>query len=138
MAYASRDDLLAAAGGPDALAQLVEREPGADYWLSKAQEWGDALINTYLPARFRTPLSRVSAAMRKLAAAEGIYCLAKTRGMITKDDRDDAEERRNQLKAMRDGKLWPSDPLPEPTRGRQSTYVESSRTVRLSKLKGLI
>lgn len=143
MAYASKDDILAAAGGPERLAQLVDREPGEDwageprdYWIGKAQEWGDSLVDTYLPPRFRTPLSNVSAAIRRIAAAEGIYGLLQATGMVTEDDRDAANERKDQLKDMRDGKLWPSDPLPEPTRGRQSAFVESQRPVTREKLKG--
>ena len=143
MAYASKDDLVAAAAGPTRFAQLVDREPGedwtgepCDYWIAKAQEWGDALIDTYLPPRFRTPLSNVSAAIRRIAAAEGIYGLLQVTGMLTEDDKEAANERKEQLKGMRDGKLWPSDPLPEPTRGRQSAFVESARNVTLAKLKG--
>ena len=145
MAYASKDDLLAAAGGPARFAQLVDREPGEewagaprDYWIGKAQEWGDALIDTYLPPRFRTPLSNVSATIRRIAAAEGVYGLLQVTGMLSEDDKDAATDRKEQLKGMRDGKLWPSDPLPEPTRGRQSAYVESARRVTLSKLKGFV
>lgn len=136
MAYASRDDLLAAAGGPEKLAELIERDPGADYWLAKAQEWGDGLVDTYLPPRFRTPLSLVGPTIRRLSAAEGIYGLLQVTGMLTDEDKDAAAERKQTLKDMRDGKLWPSDPLPERTRGRQSAFVESSRPTRLAKLKG--
>lgn len=145
MPYASTDDLIAAAGGPSSLAQLVEREAPDDwtgtpreYWIAKAQRWGDALVNRYLPPRYRTPLTGENPSIEMLAAAEGIYQLRVVAGTAGDDDKDAAEERRGQLKDMRDGKQWPTNLPSKGTRGRKSVFVSNQGKMTRKKLDGLI
>lgn len=131
MSYASKDDLIAAAGDYRRFRELVdsrqappEESDSVDYWVRQAQRAGDSLIDTILQPRFATPLAAPSEAIRFLAAQEGIYYLASSVGMATEAEYTAHEERVQTLEAMRDGKRSPSHETPTPTSNQRGAIVE--------------
>jgi phage gp36-like protein len=142
--YATEADLVGAAGGLDRLSELTNRPAPAGeldpraYWIAWALEAGDAAINAYLPPRYATPLANPSPYIRRLAADEAVYCLASKVNMATEDEVRRAEERYQAYRDLRDGKIWPGDPAPTPTRGRRSVLVHSRGRGAHRKWKGFI
>lgn len=144
MPYATEADLVDAAGGLRRLNELLDREPPEGevdpraYWLGRALAHGDSTINAYLPSRYATPLSAPSPYVVRLAAEEAVYWLASTAGVATEHEVTRAEERLEAYRDLRDGKIWPGDPPPEPTRGHRAVYVRSRLPLNGRSMKGWI
>ncbi len=143
MPYASRDDLISAAGDYERFRQLVENrsappevEDAEAYWITQAQRAGDALVNRHLQPRHRVPLSNHDDSVVYIAAQEGIYYLASTRGMATEAEHDAHTERITVLEAMRDGKQSPGDPLPDATTSKRPRLIERTDAWSRYGLKG--
>ncbi len=143
MPYASRDDLISAAGDYTRFRQLIENreappevEDHEAYWITQAQRAGDALVNRHLQPRYRVPLANPDESIVYMAAQEGIYFLADTRGMAAQTEHDAHADRIASLKEMRDGKQSPGDPLPDATTSKRPRLIERTDAWSRRGLKG--
>jgi phage gp36-like protein len=141
MPYASEQDLMIAAGSYERLVQLTDEDgdglPDLDR-IGAALDRGDAFVNRYLPPRYQIPLARPTPQVIQIAADEGVFFLVSSKGMATSEEIAQAALRRQDMQDMRDGKLWPSDPLPRPTSGLSSAYVENGRPISRQRMRGFI
>jgi phage gp36-like protein len=147
MAYATEADLVTEAGGLAELDELLPAtapglsDPGEirDYWIAEAIRRGDDRVDAYLRPRYKTPIASPSPHLLRLAAEEGLYWLwglgqkPMPAEVVTK-----AEVRLSELQRLRDGKMWPGDPAPEPTSGRRSIVVESTNPWRSTNLRRVL
>ena len=135
MAYASEADLVDAAGGLARLEEVIppdnaDATTGAanrQYWIDGAIVKGDAVIDSYLPPRYKTPLATPSEHVIRLAAEEALFWLRGAgSNQHTENDLAGKELRLIELKMLQSGKLWPGDPLPEQTSGGRSVIVKAT------------
>jgi phage gp36-like protein len=141
MPYASEDDLRRVAGSDTRWVQLSDNDGDGvpdPARVAAAQRAGDSLIDRILAPRFKTPIANPSSWLVDMAAEEGIYHLASSRGMATENDHDAARLRREDLAEMREGKQFPSDPLPAATSGHKAEMVPNDEPVSRSRMKGYI
>lgn len=142
MAYATQADLDFAAGGAERWLQLTDwnDDTVADASVvSAAQAAADGWIDGYLRMRYATPIASPSATLRLLSAREVIYQIKASRGTvaITKEDLDERTQRIEELKAMRDGKLRPDEPLPTPSTAVRAVFIENDDDLSREGLKGM-
>ena len=152
MAYVTKAVLVTEAGG---LAELEELLPATavdadgaaitdpddirEHWIAEAIRRGDDRVDAYIRPRYRTPLSNPAPHIVRMAAEEALYWLwglgnkPMPGEVVTK-----AEVRLAELQRVRDGKVWPGDPAPEPTSGRRFRVVQSTLPWRPSNLGRLI
>lgn len=142
MPYATEADLAEQAGGVARLDESIPPDnPAADpdnrgYWIARALTRGDDEINAYLPPRYATPLTAPSPYIVRLAAEAALYWLRSIgQNRLTEDDVARKEFRLQELRRIREGKLWPGDSPPAATSGRRSTTVASSSKWSLSRLR---
>lgn len=140
MPYATEADLIGAAGGKDRLDELLAKDaPDGEpdvraYWLAAALAYGDSQINAYLPPRYKVPLESPDRFIVELAAQEAVYWLqVNGTGLVTEADGLRAERRLQELRDLRDGKIWPSSAPAEETRGRRSVVVANQSKTALRK-----
>ena len=144
MASTTEQDLIAAAGGAERLDELLSRPAPSGvadaraYWLAQAQTQADSRIDGYIPARYATPLAAPSALVVRLAAEEAIFWLRETGGILTAADVEGMTRRMTELRDIRDGKIWPGDPLPAQSTGRRSVFLANGRRVNHTNLRRVL
>lgn len=152
MAYATKAVLVTEAGGLAELEELLPAtaidENGApildpedikDYWIAEAIRRGDDRVDSYLRPRYSTPLASPAPHIVRLAAEEALYWLWQLgKKPMPAEVVTQAEVRLAELQRIRDGKMWPGDPLPQPTSGRRFRVVESTRPWRSGNLGRLV
>ncbi|MCG8422239.1 MAG: DUF1320 domain-containing protein [Proteobacteria bacterium] len=146
MAYITEEDLIAAAGDKLRWEQLVADRPppdswngtAAEFWAEKAIAIADGYVNAILGPRYRTPLAEVNAWLKHEAAEHGVYCLLSSRGGATNEEVRKAELRDQRLQEARDGKRWPAESLPPPSRSRKSVHLPHGDAWSRRKMKGFV
>lgn len=127
MSYASDNDLEFAAGGAARLVQLADWDndgvADADR-LTQAKAKADGFIDGYLRKRYTTPIASPTETLKRLAAAEAVYLLRLSRGMVTTDDKDEAKERIRQYEALGKGEIRPDEPLPQKSTAVRPSFRE--------------
>lgn len=134
MAYADSDDLVRAAGGEANLVELSDLDGDGDAdtdVLEAAQRRADSWINTHSWHLHsgNLPFNPVPDFIRELAAEEAIYRLKRRRRVDTEVDRQEHEERRAELEAIKLGTSNPTtDAYPIGAAGVPTAVNLSSRT----------
>jgi phage gp36-like protein len=142
MAYTVEADLVAEAGGVDELNELIpttapglsDPEEIRDYWIAEAIRRGDDQLDAYIRARYKTPLAEPSPHVVRLAAEAAVYWLWTVKGNVPPERVTQAEIRMEEFRRIREGEIWPGEPLPDQTSGRQSTVVASTSAWRMRNL----
>jgi phage gp36-like protein len=147
VAYATEADLVTEAGGVAELNELLPTtalelsDPGEirDYWIAEAIKRGDDRVDAYLRPRYKTPIATPAPHLVRLAAEEAVYWLwSRGQKPMPPEVVTQAEVRLAELQRLRDGKMWPGDPAPEPTSGRRATVVESTNPWRSTNLRRVL
>lgn len=116
MAYATRASVILASGGDAKATQLADWNNDKridDDVITAAIDAADGLINSYLGMRYTVPVADPGALVRDMSAAGAVYWMREQRNMITPDDVKAYEQRMALLVELRDGKIRPTDPMPE-------------------------
>lgn len=106
MPYCTSSDVQLAAGGADRLKELSDVETtGAINTanVTRAIDEADSWINGYLQRRSLLPLSPVPESVKRASAAQAVYILKRDRRMLTDDDKDLFEVRRQWLVDIANG-----------------------------------
>jgi len=115
--YSDQADLELAAGGSVKLRELTDLENGGALdpaAMTAAVAAADALIDAYVPRRYRVPLAAPSAFVVQLSAALAVFELRKRRGIITEIDVAERDRLDAQLKDIARGHLTlGTDPAPQ-------------------------
>jgi phage gp36-like protein len=147
MAYATEADLVTEAGGlaeleellPDTAPGLADPSAIREYWLAEAIKRGDDRVDAYLRPRYKTPIASPAPHLVRLAAEEAVYWLwDRGKKPMPAEVVTQAEVRLSELQRLRDGKMWPGDPAPEPTSGRRASVVESTNPWRSTNLRRVL
>ncbi|MGE0547611.1 MAG: phage protein Gp36 family protein [Kofleriaceae bacterium] len=141
MPYATQAEIQLAAGGADQLRQLSDFAGNgtinADV-IARAQAAADGVIDSYLRLRVgvedleelrANPTTTIS----ELAAAEAVYWMKKSRGMVSELDLNLRKEREVRLKGLKAGELRQSDT----PKAQRATFVENHGDVTRKGTKGM-
>lgn len=104
--YTTRADVQSAAGGERRLIQLTDSENTGNFnqaELEEAQKAADALIDSYVQRRHRTPVEPAPQVLRMAAAQETVYQLQVRRQLVPPEAQTRHEERLAWLKDVSTG-----------------------------------
>lgn len=141
MTYAQQNDIQMAAGGAVALVGLADwnGDGVADVdVIAQAQAAADGMIDGHLRLKLTaTDLAALRTAptptIVELAAAEAVYWMKKSRGMVSPEDIDLRKERERQLDLIRAGQFRPAD---SPS-AQRATFIENCHHVSRKGTKGM-
>jgi phage gp36-like protein len=140
MPYATQDQIQLAAGGAARLVELADwnRDGAIDAdVIAMAQSAADGWIDSYLRARFATPIATPSDTLVRLAADEAVYVFRQRVGMLSQSDADDRKSRETWLRDCARGVVRPDEPLPEKSTAVKSAWVDDpGRSISREGLKG--
>lgn len=124
MPYATREDLVEAAGGTDRFLQMTDLDGDGvadDAIIEKAQASAESWIHSYAQKRFAVPfVDPVPDEIVRTSAEETIYRLLRNRDMATSQEREDHHERLAWLERLAQGLVTP---------GFQPTPLKSTEVV---------
>ncbi len=138
--YASQTQIQLAAGGAVKLVELADwDDDGAADGdvIAMVQAAADGWIDSYLRARFATPVATPSDTLVRVAAEESVYVLRLRRQMVTELDTEARKQRETWLRDCAKGLVRPDEPLPAASTAVKSAWVEDpGRAVSRDGLKG--
>lgn len=126
MGYATLSDVTQAAGGEEKLVEISDwgnRGVVDTDVIDRAIVAADAFINAYLAQRYAVPVDNPSDLLRTLSAAEAVYTMRLQRRMLTPDDTAGRTDRERILKSLSEGRLRPSDPVPDKSSAGGAGFV---------------
>lgn len=140
MGYATLSDVTLAAGGEEKLVEISDWTNSGNVDVDVVQRaivTADAFINAYLAARYAVPVENPSDLLRSLSAQEAVYTMRQARRMLTTDDTTGRTDRERVLKALGEGRLRPSDPVPNASSAGGSAFVEFDSAMARKNSRGM-
>jgi len=140
--YASRADVVLAAGGEARLLQITDFDGDGledSGIVTDAVDEAEAQINTYARKRFATPFDPVPESIRRLAANLAVYVLKARRDALTESDDRLQDARLDWLAMLANGKVDPGispAPAASPHNAPSTTDRPSSKAISRENLEG--